>query len=228
MRGARHAPVIVSAVALALAGCAHNWQSTEAATPMTFALPASRVGRGVSNLKRLVVLPALYNAGWTGSFAKVACVTSADAIRGAFAGAAANFLARSKDYQVVVAEERVKEDGTAGAEREYLGEYSRRFYEVRGGSPSAETAALARRIGVAFNVDGIVLVRGDYTSEDPITVPLMLFGIAKPGLTVEAWIFEAGSGKTVWMGSSWGPGCYSNVEPVFGDLENAIPDVMMR
>ncbi len=214
--------------ALSLSGCAHNWQSGEAVTPMTFKLPESRVGRGVGNLKHLVVLPALYNAGWSESFSRVHCVTSAEFIRNAIADQTAQFLANSKDYRIVVTEDRVVEGAPAPGNKDLLTEYSKRLYEARDGGPSAEIADVARRIAMIYKADGIVLVRGDYTSEDPITVPLMLLGVTKPGLTVEAWIVEAASGRVVWRGSSWAPGCHWNVEPAFTDLENAIPDALMR
>jgi len=228
MKAAPCALIVVLWAALSLSGCTRNWQSGEAAIPITFKLPPSRVGRGVGNLKHLVVLPALYNAGWSESFARVYCVTSAEFIRNAMAGQAAKFLASSKDYRIVATEDRIVEGASTSAEKDLLAEYSRRLFEARDGSPSAETADLARRIGAIYKADGIVLVHGDYTSEDPITVSLMLFGMAKPGLTVEAWIFETGSGRMVWRGSSWAPGCHWNVEPAFTDLENAIPDVMLR
>lgn len=228
MKAVRCTLVVVLWTALSLSGCAHNWQSGEAATPMTFKLPPSRGGHGVGNLKHLLVLPALYNAGWSESFSGVLCVTKAEFIRNDMTGQTAKFLASSKDYRIVAPGDRVAESAPAPADKDLLAEYSRRLFEARDGSPSAETADLARRIGAIYKADGIVVVRGDYTSEDPISVSLMLFGIAKPGLTVEAWIFETRSGRVVWRGSSWAPGCHWNVEPAFTDLENAIPDVMMR
>lgn len=227
MKAVRCTLVVMLCAVLSQSGCVHNWQSDESVTPLTFKLPASRTGRGVGNLKHLVVLPALYNAGWSESFSGVFCVTKAEFIRNDMAVQTAKFLAGSKDYRIVV-EDRVAEGAPVTADKDILKEYSSRLFEARGGSPSAEAADLARRIGAIYKADGIVLVRGDYTSEDPITVSLMLFGMAKPGLTVEAWIFEAGSGRVVWRGRSWAPGCRWNVEPVFTDLENAIPDVMMR
>jgi hypothetical protein len=228
MKALRCTLVVPLCAALSLSGCAHNWQSGEAVTPMTFKLPELRVGRGVGNLKHLVVLPALYNAGWSESFSGVPCVTKAESIRNAMADQTAKHLASAKDYRIAVIADRVVDGAPAPGNKDFLTEYSRRLYEARDGRPSAEIADLARRIAVIYKADGIVLVRGDYTSEDPITVSLMLFGMAKPGLTVEAWIFEAGSGRVVWRGSTWAPGCHWDVEPAFTDLENAIPDVMVR
>lgn len=136
MKAARCTLVVMLCAVLSLSGRTHNWQSDEAVTPMTFKLPASRVGRSVGNLKHLVVLPALYNAGWSESFSRVYCVTSAEFIRNAMAGQTAKFLASSKDYRIVVAEDRIVELASTPAEKDLLAEYSRRLFEVRGGSPS--------------------------------------------------------------------------------------------
>jgi hypothetical protein len=209
--------VAASGVAtILLVGCVSTWQSQDAVTPTTYQLPGSRVGRGVGNLKRLVVLPAFVEGvgDWD-------CARNDETFKDRFVDSSLAFLSRSKGYRVSRVKPPVQQDPDSRSLNPPLfEEYTKNLLEdtSQWGSPSTKAALAAGRIGVAFNVDGIVLLRANNGR---------LFFLA-PTLTLQAWIFEAKTGRIVWKGQTWTPDCYRRYESVFSDLENAVPDVMVR
>ena len=196
-------------------GCASSWHSDAAATPVTYRLPESRIGRGVGNLKRLVVLPVVFDGGIIASFSKQSCAGQQDWLKETFIADTARILSKKKDYRIV----RADDPGLAGTNSKslklQLGETTQKLH-----SGSVATVA---EVGAAYNADGIVLLRADYGST--IINPLIT------RLVLEAKVLEVKSGRTAWSGSYWNVAdmsCPVHVEALFAEIENAVPDVMIR
>ncbi len=224
---------LAALVTALLAGCASHWESSERATPMTYTAPESRADRGVGNLRRLLVLPAVhsYTPFMPGVTLPASQERSAQIMAPRLEGVAVRHLSNVKGYEAVHWQAPDREAGKSFTAQE-LNALSESLvsWPVFGSRAGGDERALIERIGRAFHVDGMLVIRSVY-SDSLFSPGLMMFGVGRPGLRVEGGIYETATGRIMWQGAFWQGGSsdgHSEIRGMFRDLENAIPAILVQ
>jgi len=161
------------------------------------------------------VLPVVFDGGLVASFSKRSCAVQQDWVKEKFITDTVSVLQKKKDYRPVRADDPALPGGGRATLKLPLDEYARR---LQSGNP-----AVAAELGAAYNADGIVLLRADYGSA--------IFSPLSTRLVLEARVLEVKTGRAAWSGSYWNLAdmlCPVYVEALFAEIENAVPDVMIR
>lgn len=220
----------------ALAGCSSTWQSGEAVTPTSYAAGADAVPRYAGKLRRLVLLPVFYEpVASECSPRPVAELARTLDVR------ARAYLVDWKGYDVLEAGDAPPGDARAALARD-LGRWQVREPEAR--LPPPQLRAPLRQLAAARGADGVVVMHAAPECIGALDITLNLLAVGMPnfygkalGRNFSGALYESATGALVWQRRvSTGPrneglgqdDAQGVIENLFGLLENAIPEILLR
>lgn len=214
-----------------LAACASTWQSGEGVQAASYAAAHDAVPRYAGKLRRLVLLPTYYEP-----VARECSPQPTDEVARRVDEAARAFLVDWKGYDVSDAGEAFSVLGRD------LGRWQERAPEDR--LPPPATREPLQRLAAARGADGVVVLHAAPECIGAMDTTLMLLGVGMPsfygkalGRNFSAGVYEGASGALVWQRRvSLGPRQEAqtpeelrrSIEHLFGLLENAIPEILLR
>lgn len=224
----RLAALLAAAV---LAGCASTWESGEPVSPAAQADVEDAVPRYAGKLRRLVLVPTTFEP-----VARECSPRPVAEIARELDEAARAFLTDWKGYEVIAPGEPL-----ADLARD-LGRWQEREPEARLPPPALHAAL--QRLAAARGADGVVVLHAAPECIGALDTTLMLLAVGMPsfygkalGRNFSAGLYEGASGALVWQRRvSLGPRqeprapleAAKDVENLFGLLENAIPEILLR
>lgn len=217
-------------LAALLTGCSSTWQTTEEVQAVSYAAASDSVPRYAGKLRRLVALAPVIEP------AEEKCASRLPANLAPWVEEEVQrFLVDWKGYQL--------QPATDVELVQVLAPWQEKTPEQR--EPPAAQAEQLRALAAAHGADGVLVVHAAVECIDTADVALMLIAVGMPrfyskvfGRNFSAGIYDA-SGALVWQSySGLGPveldGSITramvtgSVEGLFGLLENAIPDILLR
>ncbi len=218
------------AFAVVLAGCTSTWQTECEVRPVSYAALADEVPRYAGKLRRLLALAPV-----------VESVEAKCAER--IPGDAALWVEREVRSYLVDWKGYELQHAAAPELARALGAWQARTPEQ--GTPPETVAAKLRALAAEAGVDGVLVMHAAMECIDVGDITMMLLVVGMPsfygklfGRDFSAGIYDA-SGTLVWQGyTGLGPleldvvftrnRVVAAVEALFGPLENAIPEVLLR
>lgn len=234
-------------VLLMLSACAGRdvWVQKAEITPVSYRLPSETLGRNIGRLRRLVLVPGVFEANFEGE-------DDPERARGALKWAlslGADYLRGERGYEADVLASDPKGDG---AQPVVLDEPLRACIRTlrawstessRGDTPPATVTSCVKKIADPYAADGVVVLDGFIGSDSEWRVILVFLtaSLSWPllmwqfDLELDAQIFETFSGKIVWRGSFNREAAeekdidmYEAVRTLFEPLEHAVPKVLIQ
>jgi len=224
------------ALAAALAACSSTWESGEPVQPSSYAERADAVPRYAGKLRRLVLLPTFYEP-----VASECSPQPVGELARALDAEARAFLVDWKGYVVLEAGDALPGDARAALARD-VGRWQVREPEAR--MPPPQSREQLRQFAAARGADGVVVMYAAPECIGVVDITLNLLAIGMPnfygkalGRNFSGGLYEAGTGALVWQrrvsigGRNEGlpqEGVQGAIESLFGLLENAIPEILLR
>lgn len=238
---------------LVVPGCG-TWQTSEPITAASYQTSREGVPRSVGKLRRMAVLKVVQAA-------PKACGATADTeatINSVDPEVRDELLARRKGYEVIVPDaERYAEWLVPPGSAAFVAEVMQWPLTVADFSAGPMTRALLERLRLDEQVDGLLVLRVQYTCTNAITPFRGLMAIGTLGLSeilpdprlretyklYRVAVFETSSGRVVWqVGQSseilrWTDGfsprdpkvgAPTDMQRIFEDFESSVPKILTR
>lgn len=240
-------------VCLIVPGCG-TWQTSEPITPASYQISREGVSRSVGKLRRMAVLQVVQAA-------PKACGATVDAeaaMHPVDLEVREELLARRKGYEVIVPDaERYAEWLVPPGSAAFVGEVMQWPLTVEDFSVGPMTRVLLERLRLDEQVDGLLVLRVQYTCQNAL-MPLRGFmAIATLGISeilpdprlretykvYRAAVFETSSGRVVWQvgqnseilrwTDGFSPrdakvGTPTDMQRLFEDFESSVPKILTR